>query len=359
VIFLRFGVFGSGRFSGGTEVAVAHDTTPFVTSYPWSVTSGFGTKLADPASLAAGNAKSIAFTTGAVAVAVTNNPTVAAWPWTSAGFGTKYADPAAATGLTILNNAGIAYSPDATQIVVGSAVTTGSDRLLGYNWSSSGFGTKLTNPAIPPAGVVSDLKFSIAGDYLISSHLGEPYTTSYNWSSSGFGTKLADPAQLPAGNGQGVAFSVAGDAVAIANNASSANQVFTLYPWTSSGYGTRYRAAAVSGSTAGRSVDFHPITSAIAGGASNSTGGAATLMAWPWSTSTGFGTIYASPATPPDGTVNGVKFHPSGLAAAVANTGTTNRTDAWSWNVSGGFGTKYANAPTQPTGTGNRVEFSV
>ena len=37
---------------------ISHDTSPFVTAYPWS--SGFGTKYADPATLPAGNANDVA-----------------------------------------------------------------------------------------------------------------------------------------------------------------------------------------------------------------------------------------------------------------------------------------------------------
>ena len=41
-----------GGAGGGGEqfIAVAHDTSPYVTAYPWSA-SGFGTKFANPSTL--------------------------------------------------------------------------------------------------------------------------------------------------------------------------------------------------------------------------------------------------------------------------------------------------------------------
>jgi len=48
---------------GGEEsIALAHDTSPFISVYPWSV-SGFGTKYANPATLPTGNGSGVSFGT--------------------------------------------------------------------------------------------------------------------------------------------------------------------------------------------------------------------------------------------------------------------------------------------------------
>ena len=77
-----------------SDIAVAHTTSPFITSYPWSG-SGFGTKYTDPATLPTGNGNGVAFSPsgGDIAVAHLTTPFVTAYPW-SAGFGAKYTDPA-------------------------------------------------------------------------------------------------------------------------------------------------------------------------------------------------------------------------------------------------------------------------
>ena len=79
------------------------------------------------------------------------------------------------------------------------------------------------------------------------------------------------------------------------------------------------------------------------------------ISAYPWSSS-GFGTIYANPATLPTGGGNGVAFSPDGSAIAVAHN-TSPRVSAYPWSGSG-FGTKYANPATLPTGTGYGVAFN-
>ena len=86
-------------------IAVAHDTTPFVSAYPWSA-GGFGTKFSDPATLPTGGGYGVAFSSAgdAIAVAHSTTPFVSAYPWSGSGFGTKFSDPAtlpANTGLGV------------------------------------------------------------------------------------------------------------------------------------------------------------------------------------------------------------------------------------------------------------------
>lgn len=73
------------RTAVGTALAVAHDTTPFVSVYPWSSGGGFGTKLANPATLPTGNGRAVAFTPfdEALLVAHTTSPYVTAYPFTA------------------------------------------------------------------------------------------------------------------------------------------------------------------------------------------------------------------------------------------------------------------------------------
>lgn len=125
-------------------IAVAHQVTPFVSAYPWSV-SGFGTKYANPATLPLDNGNSVAFSPNgsAIAVAHDGSPYIAAYPWSAAGFGTKYANPATLpTGV----GRGVAFSPDGAAIAVAVPSTP---NIFAYPWSGSGFGTKYANPAIP------------------------------------------------------------------------------------------------------------------------------------------------------------------------------------------------------------------
>ena len=96
-----------GPYSG--DIAVAHDTTPYISVYPWS--SGFGTKYANPTTLPAGTGRGVAFSPDGADIAVAHRtlPFISVYSWSS-GFGTKYADPAT---LPTGNSNGVAFSPAA------------------------------------------------------------------------------------------------------------------------------------------------------------------------------------------------------------------------------------------------------
>jgi hypothetical protein len=344
---------GAGGFTGGTEVAVAHETTPFVTAYPWTLVSGFGTKYANPAALPSGGAQSVAFAPGGAQVAVGStagggNPFVSAYPW-APGFGTRYA--AAANPPNSIAY-GTAFTPNGAQI---GFATQSTPFVHTYPWSSSGFGTKYANPATLPLGT-NALSVTFSPDNAtIGVGTTQPDLAFYPWA-PGFGTRYANPATMPPDQVTTVRFSPNGGQIAVSHRGPTGGPYISVYPWSSSGFGTRYaNPTYVTGTARGFTADFSPNSSQIALGGLNSTAGTHTLQAWPWAP--GFGTRYADPAVAPDGAVNGVRFHPSGLAVAVANGGITRRTDAWAWSSSG-FGTKYANAPTQPAGSGNGIAFS-
>ena len=88
----RSALAGNGQYSL-ERIAVAHATTPYISTYPWS--SGFGTKYADPAVLPTGNGRNVIFNPAGTVIAVAHDttPYILTYPWSS-GFGTKYADPA-------------------------------------------------------------------------------------------------------------------------------------------------------------------------------------------------------------------------------------------------------------------------
>ena len=73
-------------------IAVAHFSTPFISTYPWS--AGFGTKYADPSTLPPSTGRGVSFNSTGTAIAVAHDitPFISAYPW-SVGFGTKYANP--------------------------------------------------------------------------------------------------------------------------------------------------------------------------------------------------------------------------------------------------------------------------
>ena len=337
----------------GNPIAIAHTTTPFISAYAWSSSTGFGTRFFDPATLPTGTGNDLAFSPAgnAIAVAHATSPFISAYPWSATGFGTKYTNPA-----TLPTGAGndVAFSPASNAIAV--AHTT-SPLISAYPWNvSTGFGTKYTDPATLPAGTTGlSVAFSPAGDAIAVTGATTPFIQVYPWNvSTGFGTKYADPSILPGAGGNSttnVAFSPAGDAIAVTSTATS---FIFAYPWNvSTGFGTKYTDPATLPGTGGNGVAFSPAGNVMAVAHS----GTPFISVYPWSVGTGFGTKYTNPATLPTGVGNDVAFNPAGDTIAVAHT-TSPYIAAYPWNVGTGFGTIFSNPTTLPTGTGNGVAFT-
>lgn len=99
------GTIYSPRFNKNNNAVVAgHSNSPYIAAYPWSNSTGWGTKYSNPASLPANYTSGSTYTPSGtdVVTSVISNPNGAtAWKWTDAsGFGTKYSNPASAPGYT-------------------------------------------------------------------------------------------------------------------------------------------------------------------------------------------------------------------------------------------------------------------
>jgi uncharacterized delta-60 repeat protein len=197
----------------GNDIAISHLGAPFISVYPWSAASGFGTKYTDPAHPAfkVSSAYNVVWHPSGNAIAFSHfggtsvdSEFVQVWSWTSGtGFGTRYTPPAGVPG----NQHGavgysVAWSPAGTEIVLGTGgFGDGSvvPRIHAWPWTNaSGFGTKYANPATPlgntnPGGIhfTKDL---VNPTLIIGLQNISPWVATYAWSTSGFGVKLADPA---------------------------------------------------------------------------------------------------------------------------------------------------------------------
>jgi hypothetical protein len=83
-------------------VAISTSTSPYVHAYPFSGVSGYGTKYADPATLATNNAEWVQFSPAKNVVGITSDssPGILVYNWTNAsGFGSKFSDPATLPGV--------------------------------------------------------------------------------------------------------------------------------------------------------------------------------------------------------------------------------------------------------------------
>ena len=125
------------------------------------------------------------------------------YPWSSSGFGTKYSDP---TSLPIFwTYGGCVFSPDGTDLAMAHAF---NPSVTTYPWSSSGFGSKYSNPPDGGNGNSGAVAFSPDGAAIAVGHFSSNYISVYPWD-SGYGTKYSDPSYLPPDGVRGIAFSPA------------------------------------------------------------------------------------------------------------------------------------------------------
>ena len=140
---------GSGPYSG--NIALAHNSSPYISVYSWD-SLGFGSKYSNPSSSVAGNGNAVAFSPDGTAIAIAHNtsPYISVYEWTSSGFGSKYSNPS-----TLPSGSGysVAFSPDGTALAVGyNGSSTSDSKINVYPWSSSGFGSKYSDPSPLPPG---------------------------------------------------------------------------------------------------------------------------------------------------------------------------------------------------------------
>ena len=246
-------LYQTGAAASATSIAITHAVTPFISAYPWNVSTGFGSKYANPSSLPPGTSYGVAFNPAANVIAVghVNAPNITAYSWVGNGFGTKYAEPTTAPPG---QGNGVAFSPAGDAIAVGNGA---APQINAYPWNAgTGFGVKYADPATLPGGAGRGVAFNPAGTSVAVAHATSPFVTAYPWSGAGFGTKYADPATLPTGNGYGVAFTPAGDAIALA---STGTPFVTAYPWNAgTGFGTKYANPATLPTGSSNNVAFSP-----------------------------------------------------------------------------------------------------
>lgn len=344
---------GAGGAAGSSYVAVGHSVTPFISTYAWSDTTGFGTKFSNPATVPTAAVYGTSFNPDntAISVAIDGSPWVSIYPWSASGFGTKYTNPA-----TLPTSSGISttWSANGNDVFYSTQDAT---RIYAYPFSA-GYGTKYANPATLPTSTGQGLSYNTVSNVIAINTSVTPFVQAYPWS-SGFGTKYANPATLPTAGGRGLSFSPNGSYVAVAYANSAAPSYFGIvYPW-SSGFGTAY-AQTLSQIGGEGSVAFNPTSDVLIFAGNGSVGGSGQYLdGFAWSAS-GYGTRYANPASLPTGAIlspNAISFSKSGSAFAIGINATP-FVEAYPFDKVTGYGTKFSNPATLPTGNGRGISFS-
>ena len=295
----------------------------------------------------------------AVAVALANTPWIYAWRWTNTGgWGAAYTSPTIAEDLN--NCEGMDFHP------AGNAVALTGDRspyILAWQWSSlTGFGTRYTSPSDGLNVIGNTIKFNRAGNVVAG---GSVTSTSninifaYAWSSSGFGTKFTDPAtNINSNQVQEIAFSPTDQAIIYSvSTQGTTNSGIKAVRWNNStGFGSAYSQPATYADFVGTMLGMaiNPSGTAVAATGPNTT---TSCYAWPWNDDTGFGTRYSNPASIQAGHSRGVRWSPSGKSIAVVYDASP-YIAAWAWTDDAGFGSRFSNPSTLPVGPTYSVTFN-
>jgi hypothetical protein len=322
--------------------------SPFVNAYPWSDSTGYGSKYADPSTAVPTSVNGLAFSPlgNAVVASVGSSPYIVAYSFTSAGFGTKFSNPSTLPGA---NASTIVFAPDASAII---CIDSTYPHVSAYAWSSAGFGTKYSNPSAIPGGPLA-LAFHPNGNFVFFGS-GSSDCVVYGWSSStGFGTKYLPPLSI-SGTARDAKFSVTGEAIIIAVGGGVGVEAFH---WSSSGFGSKYSAPASlpTGTSYISNLAINPTGDYIVLSSSALSGNNPSYQAYPWSDATGYGTKIAGSASVLTGGSTNVAFSPKGGAVSFGTNGSPYTTTlAWS---AGSFGSAYSNPSTLPTGAVENIAF--
>lgn len=323
-------------------------TSPYIAAYRWYSGSGFGAKYTDPTVLPTTRTNCIAVTAQRDAVIVGNtdySPYVTAYQWNiNTGFGTRYADPSVLPVGGAYGVQAVAFNPAGTVVAMGTNLSPG---VLAYQWNSStGFGTRYSDPGTGFSSQCSTLAWSPSGDALVAGGIDNNAARiiGYKWSdATGFGTaytanyNYGSGGSPPVGVNQ-VSFSPTGDAVVWGFRGGAPDVPLIAFKWNSStGWGTQYSNPTSPGSSTDcNGVSFTPNGSAVV--YTISPGGTGVLGAYAWTYASGFGTKYTAPAVAPGGSGN-ISVLADGTAFAM-NTGTA--LVVYDWNSTTGFGTRYS-----------------
>jgi alpha-tubulin suppressor-like RCC1 family protein len=218
-------------------IGLTHQNSPYISVYRWNSETGFGTKYSGPG-FSANSGLSIEFKPGLVAftfrppapASTSSAPGIQVYNWTASfGFGTKYADPVGyviqvGSGFSHLVGYTVNFNYEAEifalrprSIFIGGETTTARiEGLIGYPWSSVGFGTKYTlsnvgNPSTVFSISIANQRLAMFG---IKSVLGTltSFVSVHVQDQDGLSTAITNPIDLPVGV---VQFNSSGSKIAI------------------------------------------------------------------------------------------------------------------------------------------------
>jgi hypothetical protein len=271
--------------SANDNVAIGMQYSNYLIAFPFNLSTGWGAKYADPATLPSLGATRIKFNPSASAVAVTGAQVPKVWAWSGSGFGSQFSDPSS-LGL-IDNTQDVAFSP-ANDAIVAVGTSSSSSYIAAWAWSGSGFGAIKSNPSSPPTALTRSVAFVNDGSAVAVGFDASPFIHVYAWSGGAFGAKFSNPSTLLTSAPMAIEFNPARTAVAVGQIASP---YLGAYEWSGSGFGAKYANPSNVPTDFVRSISFNSTGEWLA--TSNSSTNYLTV--YQFSAATGFGGVRRPP----------------------------------------------------------------
>jgi len=218
-------------------------------------------------------------------------------------------------------------------IAVSGAVT---DYLMAYPFDTyTGFGSKIAAPSSsPPTTTQSHVSWSPDNTIVLTGQLNtSPYVNAWAWSSGSWGSKYSNPASITADSHKNTVFNPQGTDV-ISSVGSSSATTADAWAW-SSGWGTKYASPIISNGQ--NDGTFVLNGTAVIYGIINATTG---VVAYPFTSGTGFGTKYSDPATLPTTQGQSIAWDENTQTVITSQGNTSPYVNAYPFSSSG-WGTRF------------------
>lgn len=199
--FMPISVSPNGQF-----VAVGHGGSVNLSIFPFSKSTGFGTKVepsSDPLTDLDGSVRDVAWNNAGTYIVMACNSVdpdqrLHIWEWdnSTGSLGAKVSSTTIEAGVT--SNVGgfsVIFAPDDSAIILG--VSVAGRQIQAFSWDNANgiFGSRYALPTTT-GGTPTDLRFNTNGDVIFASGGQAPTVpiVAYQWNNlTGFGTKYDDP----------------------------------------------------------------------------------------------------------------------------------------------------------------------
>ncbi len=293
--------------NGSARVQTIYTT---IEASPTATSAAVGDKFAEQAPSITGTGADVKVHPDGDVVFVTINDAfsheLAAWPWSNTtGFGTKYAS-FPRTGNAGFDPRSLAVHPDGNAVAFvedgGSLVVVAFDKGTGFNM------TALVDSNIG-LGDLNSVDWHPSGTYLVVGGDSSPHLHAYSWNGTTIGSAIV-PGDIPSADVLTVRWSPDGARIAVHQQLTGVTSIL-VYTWT----GTAFAASPASPATAAGNVnglDWHPSQTYLA--ACSNQGASEGFRVWPWDNSTNFGVQLADPSLTGTGTRTSLAWRPQGNA---------------------------------------------